>query len=108
MTSAIGEATLLAHRSGTATDRGGLEPSAPGEGAGMDQTHLLLLAIAVVVALGAVAIIRDRIRHEEAGATSPDLPFAVSSEGMKICPKCGMGNLWTDRTCMTCKAALKG
>ena len=26
-----------------------------------------------------------------------DSPFAVSTEGMKICPKCGMGNLWTER-----------
>lgn len=74
----------------------------------MDQTYLLLLVLAVLVALAATAFIRERGRQEAPGATSPETPFAVSTEGMKVCPKCGMGNLWTDRTCMTCKAALKG
>ena len=74
----------------------------------MDQTYLLLLALAVLVALAAVAIIRDRIRQDAPGASSPESPFAVSTEGMKTCPKCGMGNLWTDRTCMSCGGALKG
>jgi hypothetical protein len=74
----------------------------------MDQTYLLLLFFAVLVALAAISIIRERVRQEAPGATSPDAPFAVSTEGMKVCPGCGMGNLWTDRTCMTCKATLKG
>jgi hypothetical protein len=74
----------------------------------MDQTYLLLLAIAVLVLLGATAIIRDRIRRESPDAETPESPFAVSTEGMKICPDCGMGNLWTDRNCMSCGAALKG
>ena len=66
----------------------------------MDQMYLLLLAVAVLVALGATAIIRDRIHRESPDATTPESPFAVSTEGMKTCPNCGMGNLWTDRTCM--------
>ena len=75
----------------------------------MDQTYSCSFAMAVLVALAATAVIRDRARRQEAaGATSPESPFAVSTEGMTVCPKCGMGNLWTDRTCMTCKANLKG
>ncbi len=74
----------------------------------MDQSYLLLLALAIVVALGAGAIIRDRIRRESPDAAAAESPFAVSTEGMKTCPSCGMGNLWTDRACMSCKAPLKG
>jgi hypothetical protein len=74
----------------------------------MDQSYLLLLALAVLIALGAVAIIRDRILRESQEATPPESPFATSTEGMKICPNCGMGNLWTDRQCISCGTALKG
>lgn len=74
----------------------------------MDPIYLLLLAVAVLVALGAVAIIRDRVRRESPGAAAADSPFAVSTEGMKVCPNCGMGNLWTERTCISCGTALKG
>jgi uncharacterized protein YktB (UPF0637 family) len=73
----------------------------------MDQVYLLVLAIAVIVAVVAV----DAIRHRRQKATTPegsDSAFAVSTEGMKVCPKCGMGNLWTDRACMSCQAPLKG
>jgi hypothetical protein len=73
----------------------------------MDLTYLVLLGLAVLVALGAVAIIRDRIRRESP-ETPAESPFAVSTEGMKICPNCGMGNLWTDRKCISCGSALKG
>jgi len=74
----------------------------------MEQIYLLLLALLVFVALAAAMIIRERMRREAPGATEPESPFAVSTEGMKTCPKCGMGNLWTDRTCMACGQALKG
>jgi hypothetical protein len=73
----------------------------------MDQTYLLALAIAVLVAVGAVGMIRLR-SSRAAQADAADSPFAVSTEGMKVCPKCGMGNLWTDRTCMSCRAPLRG
>lgn len=74
----------------------------------MDLTYLVLLALAVLVALGAVAIIRDRVRRDAQQTTPPDSPFATSTEGMKVCPNCGMGNLWTDRNCISCGTALKG
>lgn len=73
----------------------------------MDQSYLLALAIAVIVALAALGALRIRPRRP----TTPDgadSPFGVSTEGMKVCPKCGMGNLWTDRTCMSCQAPLRG
>lgn len=73
----------------------------------MDQT--LLLAMIVAAALGIVATLfilrRDR-RIAAAGAV--DSPFAVSTEGEKRCASCGMGNLWTDRTCVSCGATLSG
>jgi hypothetical protein len=74
----------------------------------MDQMYLVLLALAVLIALGATAIIRDRVRRGSADTTPPDSPFATSTEGMKICPNCGMGNLWTGRQCISCGTALKG
>jgi hypothetical protein len=73
----------------------------------MDQSLLLLLLTAV--ALAAVALLwRSRMRtmHRADGPT--ESRFAVSTEGMKTCPKCGMGNLWTERTCSVCGSALKG
>jgi ribosomal protein L32 len=74
----------------------------------MDQPMLLALAVAVIVALVSAFLIRARMRRSEP-ATSPDeSPFAVSTEGMKVCPKCGMGNLWTERRCSACGTALKG
>jgi hypothetical protein len=72
----------------------------------MDPTYVLVLAIALIVALASVGLIRARIR-----ATAPDpreSPFAVSTEGMKICARCGMGNLWTEGRCSSCGRPLKG
>lgn len=73
----------------------------------MDQTYLLMLAIALVVTVGALCAMLLRPR-KPATPEGSDSTFAVSTEGMKICPKCGMGNLWTDRSCMSCRAPLKG
>jgi hypothetical protein len=75
----------------------------------MDQTILfvLALALAVTVIMGALTSIISRPRahaHQGAGES----PIAVSTEGMKICPKCGMGNLWTERRCSACGNGLKG
>ena len=39
---------------------------------------------------------------EEAGPH--ESPYAVSTEGMKRCPRCGFGNLVTDSTCGSCGA----
>jgi hypothetical protein len=73
----------------------------------MDQSLLLLLLTAVAIA--AVALLsrsRSRTLHRADGP--PESQFAVSTEGMTTCPKCGMGNLWTERTCSACGSALKG
>ncbi len=74
----------------------------------MDQSYLLVLGLAVLVALGAGSRIRNRMLAERAALTPAESPFAVSTEGHKICTKCGMGNLWTDRTCISCGGPLKG
>ena len=74
----------------------------------MDQTYLLALVIAIIVVIVALAVIRVRIQRDSEVTEPPDSPFATSTEGMKVCPKCGMGNLWTDRRCVSCGTALKG
>jgi hypothetical protein len=71
------------------------------------QTQLLALAVAVLVLVAAILLIRNRQRRDRQDATS-ESPFATSTEGEKRCPKCGMGNLWTDRTCISCGARLPG
>jgi hypothetical protein len=74
----------------------------------MDQTYLLALAIAAIIVVVALAVIRARMQRDREETTPPESPFATSTEGMKVCPKCGMGNLWTDRQCVSCGTALKG
>jgi hypothetical protein len=71
------------------------------------QTALLALSIAVLVGVIATLLILNRQRREREAA-SRESPFATSTEGEKRCPKCGMGNLWTDATCISCKAPLPG
>jgi hypothetical protein len=72
----------------------------------VDQSYLLALAVATIVALAAIGAMRARSpAATRAGGVST---FAVSTEGMKICPKCGMGNLWTERRCSACGNGLKG
>ena len=66
-------------------------------------TLLLILAVAVLVILALLGLLTTR---EPTTQTDPGL--ATSTEGMKICPKCGMGNLWTERSCSACGNALKG
>ena len=75
----------------------------------MDQTFLFVLALvaSVTVVMGALARIitrPQRAAHQGAGES----PLAASTEGMKVCPKCGMGNLWTERRCSACGNGLKG
>jgi hypothetical protein len=68
----------------------------------MDQTTQIL-ALVAVAALGMLAVVtilrRDRVAEEESTRESP---YAVSTEGMKRCPSCGVGNLVTDATCSGC------
>ena len=73
----------------------------------MEQLYLAALVLAIVVLMVALARILVRPRSP-AGKVAVESPFAVSSEGMKVCPKCGMGNLWTESRCISCAAALRG
>lgn len=61
---------------------------------------LLLALLAVLAASSAVILQRP--------SSEPDTRLATSTEGMKICPRCGMGNLWTERRCSACGNSLKG
>jgi hypothetical protein len=72
----------------------------------MEPTVLYLIAgtAAGLLAILALRSMLSRPAHDPGN----DSPFAVSTEGMKICPKCGMGNMWTDRTCISCRAPLRG
>ena len=74
----------------------------------MDQTTqiLLLIALVGVLALAVVTILRRQRLERE--AITRESPFGTSTEGEKRCPNCGMGNLWTDRNCISCKARLPG
>ena len=75
----------------------------------MDDLTLLALIGAAVIGLLAVLSLLRRERHEaEATVGDAERPFAVSTEGMKRCPYCGMGNLVTDMTCVSCKKRLPG
>jgi hypothetical protein len=73
----------------------------------MDQTLVLAIIVAAAIGIAASLLIvrRDRRDVLAAGAESP---FAASTEGEKRCPSCGMGNMWTDRTCVSCHAKLPG
>jgi hypothetical protein len=67
---------------------------------------LALIGVAAVGILAVVAILR-RERKTIEDATREN-PFATSTEGMKRCPSCGMGNLVTDSTCASCGKRLPG
>lgn len=73
----------------------------------MDQPLLLALIVAVAVAIAALLLVRLR-RPPAAPRAAEESPLAVSTEGMKVCPKCGMGNLWTASRCSACGSALRG
>jgi hypothetical protein len=70
-------------------------------------TQLLLLIASVGILALALVTIKRRQRLEREAATREN-PYATSTEGEKRCPNCGMGNLWTDRNCISCKARLPG
>ena len=75
----------------------------------MDDLTLLALIGAAVLGLLAVLSVLRRERHvAEAAAGDIQGQFAVATEGMKRCPHCGMGNLVTDATCVSCKKRLPG
>ena len=66
----------------------------------------LLPALAIVVAaLIALLVVISVLRR---GRRTSERPFATSTEGETRCPRCGMGNIWTDATCASCGAELGG
>ena len=73
----------------------------------MDQTQQLL-AMTLAAALGILATLAILRRERRATALPPESPFGASTEGEKRCPKCGMGNLWTDDRCISCGTKLAG
>ena len=73
----------------------------------MEQTTALALIILAGVGMLALLLILRRQRHEVED-DAKESPYAVSTEGIKICPKCGYGNLWSDSTCAVCGTHLKG
>lgn len=73
----------------------------PGELAG----YALLVAAGIGL-LAVLVIVRRERRSIE--PERRDLPVAPATEGMKLCPTCGEGNLWTDATCIYCGSKLPG
>jgi hypothetical protein len=73
----------------------------------MDQVYLLALVVAIAIVMVAVARIMTRTATPTRQAAS-ESPIAMSTEGMTVCQKCGMGNLWTERRCSSCGANLAG
>jgi len=73
----------------------------------MEQTTALALIVLAGVGMLALLLILRRQRHE-VEEDAKENPYAVSTEGLKICPKCGYGNLWSDSTCAVCGTHLKG
>jgi hypothetical protein len=68
----------------------------------MDQTTILvLLIVAATVGIVCVAAILDRDRTASVKA-GRETQFASSTEGMRRCPYCGVGNLVTADTCSGC------
>jgi uncharacterized protein (DUF983 family) len=63
-----------------------------------------VLLVVVMVALARIATRPRKL----ADGSAPDSPIGVATEGMKACPQCGMGNLWTERSCSACGTDLKG
>lgn len=71
----------------------------------MDDTLLLALIVAAGVGIIATLLMLSRQRRD---AKPTESPYAVSTEGEKRCPNCGMGNMWTSRRCVSCGKPLAG
>jgi hypothetical protein len=74
----------------------------------MDQTTTLLMAMLMAAGLGLFATWAIVRRERRQSMPPVESPFAASTEGEKRCPKCGMGNMWTDARCVSCGGPLKG
>ena len=65
----------------------------------------LLIVVVILAAFAGVVAVAAILKRDEPIKESP---FAVSTEGEKRCPKCGMGNLVGDGRCISCGADLPG
>jgi hypothetical protein len=75
----------------------------------MEQTQILLALIgAAGIGILATLVILRRQRRDTQAMTPQRSQFAVSTEGEKRCPHCGMGNMWTDARCVSCGKPLPG
>jgi len=74
----------------------------------MDLTTALLAGMLGAAGLGLLATLTIVRRDRRAALPPTESPFAVSTEGEKRCPKCGMGNLWTSARCISCGTRLAG
>lgn len=66
----------------------------------------VLLALVAAAAVGMVATLAILRRDRQTREARDEDSYAVSTEGETRCPKCGMGNMWTDTTCISCGARL--
>lgn len=73
----------------------------------MDQTQQFV-AMILAAALGILATLGILRKQRRALEPPQESRWAASTEGEKRCPKCGMGNLWTDDRCISCGAKLPG
>ena len=69
----------------------------------MDTTLLLGLLVGLLVIVSVWGL-----RTARRPSADPGGDLAASTEGMKVCPKCAMGNLWTERSCAACGSPLRG
>jgi hypothetical protein len=72
------------------------------------EMQVFLLLTAALVALFAALFVMLKEHREAAAAAVAALDLGVSTEGQKLCPHCGMGNLWMDRNCISCGKRLPG
>jgi hypothetical protein len=68
----------------------------------MEQAMLIVLLITAAAGgvLALLAITRGSPAPNHASAN--ESPYAASTEGMKRCPSCGVGNLVTEQRCSAC------
>ncbi len=67
------------------------------------EQQLLLVALLVAALVGLAAIlVRVWGERREQTPDARESPIAMSSEGVKLCPRCAAENLWTDTTCVAC------
>jgi hypothetical protein len=71
----------------------------------MDQITQLVVLTAGIAGVAGILASLAIVRR---GRPKVESTFAASTEGEKRCPKCGMGNIWTERQCSACGADLAG